>query len=87
VKQDVLPFCELDEHAGCFTLPGVARMKSARVIVATCGAAGILRECCQALLAAQTEDLHFTHVMIDEAGQVRGHSGSTLLKGPCITLP
>ena len=37
VKADVLPFCVLDEGVGAFTLPSLARVRAARVVVATCG--------------------------------------------------
>lgn len=46
-----------------------ARLLGARVIVATCGAAGILREAFPALVQDGARALGRTHVMIDEAGQ------------------
>ncbi len=64
----MLPFCVLDEAAGAFTLPDLARVRAARVVVATCGAAGILRE---AFPGPSGSELAVTHVMIDEAGQAR----------------
>ena len=63
VKADVLPYCKLSEPVGAFMLPSPERVAAVRVIVATCGAAGILRE-------GSYPGCSFTHVMIDEAGQV-----------------
>ncbi|EIE26144.1 P-loop containing nucleoside triphosphate hydrolase protein [Coccomyxa subellipsoidea C-169] len=62
VKADVLPYCKLSEPVGAFMLPSSERVAAVRVIVATCGAAGILRE-------GAYPGCSFTHVMIDEAGQ------------------
>jgi hypothetical protein len=53
VKADVLPYCK----------PSKVRLAAVRVVVATCGAAGILHE-------GVYTGCSFTHVMIDEAGQV-----------------
>ena len=71
VKGDVLPFCHLDEALGAFTLPTAQEIRAKRVVVATCGAAGLLREA----FASNTEEppITFTHVLIDEAGQVGPH--------------
>ena len=71
VKADVLPFCVLNEEVGAFTLPDLARLRAARTVVATCGAAGILREAFPDPEAGSGLGLGFTHCMIDEAGQVR----------------
>lgn len=74
MKEDVLPFCVMNEVAGCFTLPPIERIKASRVVVATCGAAGVLPEYFKTFGGYETRELGFTHVMIDEAGQVRGRS-------------
>lgn len=66
MKADVLPYCVLDEEAGAFVLPSRGQLSFARVVVATCGAAGMLREGIYAAFST----FRFTHVMIDEAGQV-----------------
>lgn len=71
VKADVLPYCKLCELAGAFLLPSKVRLAAVRVVVATCGAAGILHE-------GVYTGCSFTHVMIDEAGQV--------WKFPCLPL-
>ncbi len=68
VKGDVLPFCHLDEALGAFTLPAAQEIRAKRVIVATCGAAGLLREAFAS--TPQEPPITFTHVLIDEAGQV-----------------
>ncbi|BDA50870.1 probable helicase MOV-10 at C-terminar half [Coccomyxa sp. Obi] len=64
VKADVLPYCKLSDTIGAFKLPAIDYLKAARVVVATCGAAGMLREG-----SYETKHLRFTHVLIDEAGQ------------------
>ena len=77
VKGDVLPFCYLDEELGAFTLPSAEEILARRAVVVTCGAAGLLRE---AYLPAEQPatgselPITFTHVLIDEAGQVRADS-------------
>ncbi len=65
VKADVLPYCKLSDTIGAFKLPAIDYLKNARVVVATCGAAGMLRAG-----SYETKHLRFTHVLIDEAGQV-----------------
>lgn len=76
VKGDVLPFCFLDEELGAFTLPSAEEILVRRAIVVTCGAAGLLRE---AFLPARQPvtgaelPITFTHVLIDEAGQVQSN--------------
>ena len=69
VKGDVLPFCYLDEALGAFTLPTAQEIRAKRAVVVTCGAAGLLRE---AFAPSVLEPpITFTHVLIDEAGQVQ----------------
>jgi hypothetical protein len=63
-KEDVLPFCCLDSKARVFLTPSNQQLKQARVVVATCAAAGALADESRPLLARR-----FTHVLIDEAGQ------------------
>ena len=76
VKADVHPYCVMDEAVGAYAVPDQARVLSARVMVATCGAAGMLREAFPDLDPGAAggdgsgQDLGITHVMIDEAGQV-----------------
>ena len=65
-KADTLPYCPLNEAARMFTLPTPERVASARVVVATCCAAGLLREG-----AFEEHPPKFTHVLVDEAGQAR----------------
>lgn len=67
--QGVLPLCPLDEKLRAFALPTVEKLLEARVVVATCSAAGMLREGHYAK-HAQAALLSFSHVMIDEAAQV-----------------
>ncbi|PRW57862.1 helicase MOV-10 [Chlorella sorokiniana] len=63
VKEDVLPFSTYDEATRMFGVePELCR--SRRVVVATCGAAGLLQEGPFA-----SAPCRFTHVLIDEAGQ------------------
>lgn len=69
----MLPFCYLDEELGAFTLPSAEEILARRAVVVTCGAAGLLREAY--LPAGQPATgselpITFTHVLIDEAGQV-----------------
>ena len=79
VKADVLPYCKMSDTIGAFKLPAIDYLKSARVVVATCGAAGMLREG-----SYETKDLRFTHVLIDEAGQVQSPSSPSLGKLPSL---
>ena len=76
VKGDVLPFCYLDEELGAFTLPIAEEILARRAIVVTCGAAGLLREAYlpagQSATGAELP-ITFTHVLIDEAGQVQSN--------------
>ena len=69
VHKDVLPLCAIDDRTRAFSLPSPASLAQARVVVTTCGAAGMLREGDYAQAVAAAE---FSHVMIDEAGQVCG---------------
>ena len=71
----MLPFCYLDVTLGAFALPTAQQIRAKRVVVVTCGAAGLLREA----FATTPQDplITFTHVLIDEAGQV----GSLHLSG------
>jgi len=69
VKGDVLPYCYLDEALGAFTLPTAQEIRAKQAVVVTCGAAGLLRE---AFAPSVLEPpITFTHVLIDEAGQVQ----------------
>ena len=73
------PYCVLDEAVGAYAVPDQARVLAARVLVATCGAAGMLREAFPDLdpgsaAGAGGQGLGITHVMIDEAGQVGSRS-------------
>ena len=82
--QDVLNyFSNYNVANRAFELPEPAAVASKRVLVTTCGAAGILR--CGDYAAYQRaarakrapaflSALEFTHVMIDEAGQVASSS-------------
>ena len=69
VKGDVLPFCHLSEARGAFTLPTAQDIRAKRAIVVTCGAAGLLREAYTP--TPLDHPITFTHILIDEAGQVR----------------
>ena len=66
VKGNVLPFCCLDNELRAFWLPSRAEVAEKRVVVASCIAAGTLREGAY----ADPQPLQFSHVFIDEAGQV-----------------
>ena len=70
----MLPFCYLDEELGAFTLPSAEEILARRAVVVTCGAAGLLREAYvpagQPMTGSELP-ITFTHVLIDEAGQVR----------------
>lgn len=69
------PYCVLDEAVGAYAVPDLARVLAARVLVATCGAAGMLREAfpdADPAAGSDGQGLGITQVMIDEAGQVRG---------------
>ena len=77
VKEDVLVagLCRLDEQLRCFTLPPPEEVAGLRVLVCTCCAAGLLTQGeYGAWRTAARQRLMFTHVMIDEAGQVSGLS-------------
>ena len=77
VKEDVRAagLCRLDEDLRCFTLPPARELASLRVVVCTCCAAGLLSQGEYGLWRSPSRQrLTFTHVMIDEAGQV-GSSG------------
>ena len=69
----MLPFCYLDEELGAFTLPSAEEILARRAVVVTCGAAGLLREAYlpagQPVTGSELP-ITFTHVLIDEAGQV-----------------
>ena len=67
--------CRLDEQLRCFNLPPPEEVASLRVVVCTCCAAGLLTHGeYGAWRTAARQRLMFTHVMIDEAGQVSGLS-------------
>ena len=66
VKGNVLPFCGLDNELRAFSLPSRAEVAGKRVVVVSCIAAGTLREGAY----AEPQPLQFSHVFIDEAGQV-----------------
>ena len=82
MKQDVLnTFSSYDEQLRAFVLPEPAAVASKRVVVTTCSAAGILRcgaykryhDVCKAGqpgLDPRLCGLEFSHVLVDEAGQV-----------------
>ena len=83
VAQDVLNyFSNYNVANRAFELPEPSAVASKRVLVMTCGAAGILRcgdyaahhKTCKAReeKAAFLTGLEFSHVLIDEAGQVDG---------------
>jgi hypothetical protein len=96
----VLPVSCVDAELGAFVLPPPEAVAGRRAVVATCGAAGLLRE--GAYGAAR---IAFTHVLIDEAGQARGPCaaqrrrraarpprpdrarGQHLLRLPCAGMP
>lgn len=84
MKDDVLEkFSNLDYKMRAFTLPDPKIVADKRVVVMTCGAAGILRSGqykkfheTEKLKAKKESDqklvgLEFSHVLIDEAGQVQ----------------
>lgn len=64
----MLPFCYLDEALGAFTLPTAQEIQAKRAVVVTCGAAGLLREAFAP--SALEPPTTFSHILIDEAGQV-----------------
>jgi hypothetical protein len=64
VKEDVLPFCIYNGASNMFGMPKRKVLHGFRVVVATCSAAGLLREVGADRVAS------FSHVLIDEAGQV-----------------
>ena len=70
----MLPFCRVDDSRRTLALPSPVNVAAARVVICTCGAAGMLRE---GDYAKYTPKIQFTHVMIDEAGQVRKHREAT----------
>ena len=87
-KSDTLKYCFLNESTRTFTLPTPERVVAARVVVATCCAAGLLRE---GAFAAYAPCCSFTHVLVDEAGQVRcclceGSNTIRLLGSSSLTL-
>lgn len=41
---DTLPYCEIEPRLGTFSLPLASKVAAARVVVASCSAAGVLRE-------------------------------------------
>ncbi|KAK9825126.1 hypothetical protein WJX81_000626 [Elliptochloris bilobata] len=63
-KEDVLTCSCIDGALGAFSLPPPERVAACRAVVATCGAAGLLREGSYAAAHIQ-----FSHVLMDEAGQ------------------
>ena len=75
VKEDVRDrgLCFFDEATRTFALPLAEELAELRIVVATCSAAGLL---CHGEYAGQhrsglmSQRLSFTHIMIDEAGQV-----------------
>ena len=83
MKEDVLlSFSAFDDQLRAFELPEPAVVAAKRIIVMTCGAAGMLRcgaykqyhDTCPAGQAPDDKGLcglEFSHVLIDEAGQVR----------------
>ena len=78
VKDDIRDagLCYFHEESRTFALPTRAELAELRVVVATCSAAGLL---CHGQYAGDPLEpggtreprLRFTHIMIDEAGQVR----------------
>jgi hypothetical protein len=58
----------LDEGLGAFMLPSAEEILAKQAIVVTCGAAGLLRE--GFMLPGINPIITFTHVLMDEAGQV-----------------
>ena len=82
MKEDVLlSFSAFDDQLRAFELPEPAVVAAKRIVVMTCGAAGILRcgaykqyhDTCTAGQAPGNKllcGLEFSHVLIDEAGQV-----------------
>lgn len=79
MKGDVLPFCYLDEGLGAFTLPPAEEILAKRAVVLTCGAAGLLRE--GFALFGTMPHITFTHVLMDEAGQVHSPPQSQNIAG------
>ena len=79
----MLPFCYLDEGLGAFTLPAAEEILAKRAVVVTCGAAGLLRE--GFALFGTMPLITFTHVLMDEAGQV--HSPPRSQNSAPIFLP
>ena len=67
VHLEVLPLCEIDGRSRALALPSPQALSTARAVICTCGAAGMLRE---GAYATHRPPLTFSHVMIDEAGQV-----------------
>ena len=69
----MLPYVPYDERVRAFILPPRGDVAAHRVVVTTCGAAGMLREGWYAAAAGQSgsglRSLDFSHVLIDEAGQ------------------
>ena len=84
VKEDVRDegLCFFDHGTRTFALPPVAELAALRVVVATCSAAGLLSFGEYAGERGDGTRMHpltFTHVMVDEAGQV----GASLGWLPC----
>lgn len=66
VHLEVLPLCPMDDSSRALALPSPAAMSTARVVICTCGGAGMLRE---GDYGRMHPPIRFSHVMIDEAGQ------------------
>ncbi|KAK9799412.1 hypothetical protein WJX73_005424 [Symbiochloris irregularis] len=66
VHLDVLPMCAIDDTSRALSLPSLEAVSAARVVICTCGGAGMLRE---GDYAKMNPPIRFSHVMIDEAGQ------------------
>jgi helicase MOV-10 len=65
VKPEILPHCPMDEASGLFTVPDVAEMIKADIVLCQC----IVAECLELAGPPGWTKGHFSHLFIDECSQ------------------
>ena len=65
VKPEILSHCPMDETSGLFTVPVMAEIKGADIVVCQC----IVAECLELAGPRGWTKGHFSHLFIDECSQ------------------